>query len=138
MRTRPLPDDLVQARRAFTATYEALAASRPGQDPTALRRRLLRLSVRIHWHAYWNSAAGSADRARLREAARARVVFQSQGEVGGPPPDGRRRSEAPSLECVGTPVAPEMALVLNAIKATAKGGIGKPRERPCSTALFEP
>ncbi|MFD5898584.1 telomere-associated protein Tap [Streptomyces sp. NPDC060366] len=35
-------------------------------------------------------------------------------------------------------VDPEMALVLKAIKATAKGGIGKLRERPRSTALFEP
>ncbi|MEV0323099.1 telomere-associated protein Tap [Streptomyces sp. NPDC050658] len=33
---------------------------------------------------------------------------------------------------------PEMALVLKAIKATAKGGIGKLRERPRSTPLFEP
>ncbi|WP_329454117.1 telomere-associated protein Tap [Streptomyces sp. NBC_01497] len=33
---------------------------------------------------------------------------------------------------------PEMALVLKAIKATAKGGIGKLRERPRGTALFEP
>lgn len=35
-------------------------------------------------------------------------------------------------------VDPEMALVLKAIKATAKGGIGKLRERPRSTPLFEP
>lgn len=33
---------------------------------------------------------------------------------------------------------PEMALVLKAIKATAKGGIGKLRERPRTTPLFEP
>ncbi|MFF5938902.1 telomere-associated protein Tap [Streptomyces sp. NPDC012508] len=32
----------------------------------------------------------------------------------------------------------EMALVLKAIKATAKGGIGKLRERPRTTPLFEP
>ncbi|MFD3920176.1 hypothetical protein [Streptomyces sp. NPDC058595] len=71
MDTRTLPDDLVQARRAFTATYQDLAAPRPSQDRTALRRRLLRLSVWIHWHPYWTSPAGPADRARLREAARA-------------------------------------------------------------------
>ncbi|MEU2856004.1 telomere-associated protein Tap [Streptomyces syringium] len=35
-------------------------------------------------------------------------------------------------------VDPEMALVLKAIKATAKGGIGKLRERPRNTPLFEP
>ncbi|MEU3188677.1 helix-turn-helix domain-containing protein [Streptomyces sp. NPDC006923] len=35
-------------------------------------------------------------------------------------------------------VDPEMALVLKAIKATAKGGIGKLRERPRTTPLFEP
>uniref|UniRef100_UPI0034DECB60 telomere-associated protein Tap n=1 Tax=Streptomyces flavofungini TaxID=68200 RepID=UPI0034DECB60 len=33
---------------------------------------------------------------------------------------------------------PQMALVLKAIKATAKGGIGKLRERPRSTPLHEP
>lgn len=35
-------------------------------------------------------------------------------------------------------VDPEMALVLKAVKATAKGGIGKLRERPRSQPLFEP
>ncbi|WP_399921149.1 telomere-associated protein Tap [Streptomyces kanamyceticus] len=35
-------------------------------------------------------------------------------------------------------VDPEMALVLKAIKATAKGGIGKLRERPRGTPMFEP
>ncbi|MEV0776302.1 hypothetical protein [Streptomyces sp. NPDC050428] len=67
-----LPDDLVHARRAFTATYKALATPRPGQDRTALRRRLLQLSVRICWHSYWTTShTGPADRAQLRKAARA-------------------------------------------------------------------
>lgn len=43
------PDDLVQTQAACHATYDALAAPRP-RDTTALRRRLLFLSVRLWWH----------------------------------------------------------------------------------------
>ncbi|MFF2927194.1 telomere-associated protein Tap [Streptomyces celluloflavus] len=39
---------------------------------------------------------------------------------------------------VSKSVDPEMALVLKAIKATAKGGIGKLRERPRGTPMYEP
>jgi hypothetical protein len=46
------PDDLVQTQAAWNATYQALAAPRP-RDTTALRRRLLRLSVRLWWDPYW-------------------------------------------------------------------------------------
>ncbi|MFG2357520.1 hypothetical protein [Streptomyces sp. NPDC048521] len=41
-----LPDDLARTQHAWNATYQALAASRP-RDATALRRRLLLLSVRL-------------------------------------------------------------------------------------------
>lgn len=49
MDTRFLPDGLVHTRRAWTATYQALATAGPA-DYTLLRRRLLRLSVRLWWH----------------------------------------------------------------------------------------
>ncbi|GGY13665.1 hypothetical protein GCM10010510_69640 [Streptomyces anandii JCM 4720] len=40
------PDDLVQTQTAWNDTYQALAAPRP-RNTTALRRRLLLLSVRL-------------------------------------------------------------------------------------------
>ncbi|MFE2204531.1 hypothetical protein [Streptomyces rubiginosohelvolus] len=49
------PDDLVQTQHAWNATYAALTAPRP-HDSTALRRRLLHLSVRLWWHPYWQTA----------------------------------------------------------------------------------
>ncbi|MFJ1969390.1 hypothetical protein ACIO93_12050 [Streptomyces sp. NPDC087903] len=65
------PDDLVQTQHAWNATYQALAAPRP-RDNTVLRRRLLRLSVRLWWHPYWNTATSvSAARTRLRQSVRA-------------------------------------------------------------------
>lgn len=65
------PDDLVQTQHAWNATYQALAAPRP-RDNTVLRRRLLRLSVRLWWHPYWNTAPSvSAARTRLRQSVRA-------------------------------------------------------------------
>ncbi|WP_189105932.1 hypothetical protein [Streptomyces camponoticapitis] len=81
MDAHSLPEDLVKARRAFTATYEALAAPCPGQDRAALRRRLLRLSVRIWWHPYWTtSRTGPAARVRLRELARTSTGPEGPGE----------------------------------------------------------
>ncbi|MFD5897462.1 hypothetical protein [Streptomyces sp. NPDC060366] len=75
------PEDLVRARRAFTATYEALAEPCPGQDRAALRRRLLRLSVRIWWHPHWTAGrSGPEDRARLRRLARAATAPEIPGE----------------------------------------------------------
>ncbi|MDX5564420.1 hypothetical protein PYK79_15315 [Streptomyces sp. ID05-04B] len=66
------PDDLVQTQHAWNATYEALAAPRP-RDTTALRRRLLRLSVRLAWHPYWNTAPSvPAARTELRQLVRTR------------------------------------------------------------------
>jgi len=64
------PDDLVQTKAAWNATYNALAAPRP-RDTTALRRRLLRLSVRLWWHPYWETARSvPAARSELRHLAR--------------------------------------------------------------------
>ncbi|MFF3974924.1 hypothetical protein ACFYZ6_34420 [Streptomyces rubiginosohelvolus] len=65
------PDDLVQTWKAWNATYDALTAPRP-HDTTALRRRLLNLSVRLWWHPYWQTAPSvPAARSALRQAVRA-------------------------------------------------------------------
>ncbi|MFJ5779834.1 hypothetical protein [Streptomyces sp. NPDC093094] len=64
------PDDLVQTQAAWNATYQELAAPRP-RDTTALRRRLLLLSVRLRWHPYWETVpAVLAARSELRHLAR--------------------------------------------------------------------
>ncbi|MFI5689116.1 hypothetical protein [Streptomyces sp. NPDC051636] len=64
------PDDLVQTQAAWNATYDALAAPRP-RDTTALRRRLLLLSVRLWWHPYWETAPSVPPaRSELRQLAR--------------------------------------------------------------------
>ncbi len=65
------PDDLVQTQAAWHATYDALAEPRP-RDTTALRRRLLLLSVRLRWHPYWETVpSAAAARSELRHLARA-------------------------------------------------------------------
>ncbi|MGW5739122.1 MULTISPECIES: hypothetical protein [Streptomyces] len=64
--SHPIPDDLVRLQREWTATYRRLA-DQPGR--TVLRRRLLRLSVELHFHP------------RLRTAtARAALRRRAQGE----------------------------------------------------------
>jgi hypothetical protein len=64
------PDDLVQTQAAWNATYAALAAPHR-RDITALRRRLLRLSVRLWWHPYWDTARSApAARTELRQLPR--------------------------------------------------------------------
>ncbi|MGW6463646.1 hypothetical protein [Streptomyces rubiginosohelvolus] len=60
----PFPDDLIDAQREWQATYRALAAPRP-RHATELRRRLLLLSVRIHWHPWWSTPAGRSLAARV-------------------------------------------------------------------------
>jgi hypothetical protein len=62
-------DDLVQTQAAWNATYDALAAPRHRDtDTTALRRRPLRLSVRLWWHPYWETAPSApAARRELRQ-----------------------------------------------------------------------
>ncbi|MEU3838348.1 hypothetical protein [Streptomyces microflavus] len=51
------PDDLIRAQQQWHDTYRALAAPRP-RPATELRRRLLALSVRIHWHPFWATPPG--------------------------------------------------------------------------------
>ncbi|MFC9623299.1 hypothetical protein ACFTXM_25975 [Streptomyces sp. NPDC056930] len=71
------PDDLVQTQHAWNATYAALAAPRP-RDTTALRRRLLRLSVRLWWHPYWETVPSvPTGRSALRQLARTRRAVQA-------------------------------------------------------------
>ncbi|GGZ42601.1 hypothetical protein [Streptomyces poonensis] len=71
MHATDFPDDLIQTQHAWTATYTALAV-RP-DDTAALRRRLLRLSVRLWWHPYWRTVpAVPAARTELRQLARER------------------------------------------------------------------
>ncbi|MGW1976511.1 hypothetical protein [Streptomyces sp. NPDC001889] len=67
----PLPRDLVQLQTAWDRTYAALAAPGP-TGRSALRRRLLLLSVRLHWHPHWSSlstGAAASQRLRLRALA---------------------------------------------------------------------
>ncbi|MEU9314039.1 hypothetical protein [Streptomyces sp. NPDC048256] len=61
------PDDLLRTQHAWNATYRALATPRP-RNVTALRRRLLRLSVRLWWHPYWTQ--GPEGREELRRQCR--------------------------------------------------------------------
>lgn len=70
MRFTDFPDDLVQTQHAWNAAYDALAMSR-SRDATALRRLLLRLSVRLRWHPYWETVrCVPAARADLRRLTR--------------------------------------------------------------------
>ncbi|MFI7292115.1 hypothetical protein ACIBRY_36610 [Streptomyces anulatus] len=66
------PDDLIRAQREWHDTRRALAAPRP-RHATELRRRLLHLSVRIHWHPFWSTPDGwtPAARVELRRQTRA-------------------------------------------------------------------
>ncbi|MEU2907959.1 hypothetical protein ABZ771_34595 [Streptomyces globisporus] len=60
----PFPDDLIEAQREWHAVYRALSAPRP-RHAAELRRRLLLLSVRIHWHPWWSTPAGWSPAARV-------------------------------------------------------------------------
>ncbi|MFI0020358.1 hypothetical protein [Streptomyces griseus] len=60
----PFPDDLIRAQQEWHATYRALAVPRP-RHATELRRRLLLLSVQIHWHPFWSTPAGWTPAARV-------------------------------------------------------------------------
>ncbi|WP_225077418.1 MULTISPECIES: hypothetical protein [unclassified Streptomyces] len=77
MHATDFPDDLVQVLYAWNATYDALAASR-SRDTTALRCRLLRLSVRRWWHPYWKTVPSvPAARTGLRQLARTRGAVRA-------------------------------------------------------------
>ncbi|MET8127464.1 hypothetical protein [Streptomyces sp. NPDC005231] len=64
-----LPEDLVTAQRAWERTYRSLADPANRQRTTALRRRLLELSVKVWWHPYWQQA-GTGQRGALRSSER--------------------------------------------------------------------
>lgn len=88
------PDDLVQTQAVWNATYDELAAPRH-RDTTALRRRLLLLSVRLWWHPYWKTAPSvSAARSELRQLARTRGAVRAAlpGRPGRPGARGCDRS----------------------------------------------
>ncbi|MFJ2819134.1 hypothetical protein [Streptomyces sp. NPDC087294] len=59
-----LPRDLVDAERERAVVYHALAMPRP-QQYTDLRRRLLRLTARVHYHPYWSARPAGAAAARV-------------------------------------------------------------------------
>ncbi|MGW4249983.1 hypothetical protein [Streptomyces californicus] len=63
MERYPFPPDLVQAQREWHATYRALADG--SRHAAELRRRLLHLSVWIHWHPHWSTPAGWSCSARV-------------------------------------------------------------------------
>ncbi|MCX4405659.1 hypothetical protein OG840_29665 [Streptomyces sp. NBC_01764] len=69
MRCSAIPEDLVAAQCAWERTYRSLADPANRQRTTALRRRLLELSVKVWWHPYWQQA-GTGQRAALRSSAR--------------------------------------------------------------------
>lgn len=64
-----LPEDLIAAQCAWERTYRSLADPANSQRTTALRRRLLELSVKVWSHPYWKQA-GTGRRAALRSSAR--------------------------------------------------------------------
>ncbi|MFE5713453.1 hypothetical protein ACFQ7J_21890 [Streptomyces sp. NPDC056501] len=71
MECDPFPLDLIRTQTAWMDTYAELSAVDTGST-TTLRRRLLRLSVRLWWHPFWETAAGGpAARVELRERVRA-------------------------------------------------------------------
>ncbi|WP_405914467.1 hypothetical protein [Streptomyces sp. NBC_00963] len=58
------PDELVQAQREWSRTYAELSVPRP-RNPTALRRRLLRLSLWIEQHPFFRTGPGRSPAARF-------------------------------------------------------------------------
>ncbi|GAA5607960.1 hypothetical protein [Streptomyces griseus] len=60
----PFPDDLIRAQQDWHAAYRALAVPRP-RGATELRRRLLALSVRTHWHPFGSTPDGWSSAARV-------------------------------------------------------------------------
>lgn len=65
------PHDLLNAERERSAVYRELTTAGPRRT-TALRRRLLQLSVQVWCHPYWDTRAAGAPaaRAELRRQAR--------------------------------------------------------------------
>lgn len=75
----PYPDDLVTAQRAWLLTYAALAAP-SAADPSALRRRLLRLSARVWWHPGWSALPPGWRLPEVRRRARSRPGSTAMAE----------------------------------------------------------
>jgi hypothetical protein len=79
--THTFPEDLVQTQRDWYAVYRRLAEEprHSASETAVLRRRLLRLSVRVSTHPYWQTAGGRLPAARmaLKEAAWAEVRAES-------------------------------------------------------------
>ncbi|QNE74196.1 hypothetical protein F0344_05885 [Streptomyces finlayi] len=73
------PDDLIHAQQQWHYTYRALAALHPRRT-TELRRHLLTLSVRIHWHPFWSTPAGRTPVARV-ELRRRTGADRTRGAV---------------------------------------------------------
>jgi len=69
MRCSAFPEDLVAAQCAWERTYRSLADPANRGRTTALRRRLLELSVQVWWHPYWRQV-GTGQRVTLRSSAR--------------------------------------------------------------------
>lgn len=65
MSSYDFPDDLLEAQRAWYATYHQLAQEVNPSQTTVLRRALQRLSVRIATHLYWATIPGRAPAARM-------------------------------------------------------------------------
>ncbi|MER7763044.1 hypothetical protein [Streptomyces sp. NPDC097619] len=49
------PDDLVALQASWLLTYDAPAQAPAGVGTTALRRRLIALSLSLHTHPFWAS-----------------------------------------------------------------------------------
>ncbi|MFD4628555.1 hypothetical protein ACFVYR_01445 [Streptomyces sp. NPDC058284] len=62
MRHTAIPYDLIRTQREWTLTYEKLAAQ-PGR--TALRRHLIRLTARLHFHPRLRDPAARTELRRL-------------------------------------------------------------------------
>ncbi|MFE2329736.1 hypothetical protein ACFXD5_38550 [Streptomyces sp. NPDC059385] len=70
------PDDLVALQTSWLLTYDALAQTPANVGTTALRQRLIVLSLRLHTHPFWASsgrrpASGFELRHQARERTRA-------------------------------------------------------------------
>ncbi|POX43404.1 hypothetical protein C3486_00280 [Streptomyces sp. Ru73] len=64
------PQDLIELQRARNHAYAELAG-RSG-NPTVLRRRLLRLCARLHWHPHFDGSDGRSPGARAELRRRVR------------------------------------------------------------------
>lgn len=133
------PDDLVQTQAAWNATYAALAAPHR-RDVTALRRRLLRLSVRMWWHPYWETVPSvPAARSELRQTTRARRADRAAppGRRPGPVawfvgcrPPSRHPAIPPSRRRAASPCSPWPRALSRRVRLPLSGRAASPLFRP--------